>query len=64
MYDVQITGTQHQLQFDSSTKHGQGLVLTILYGSTRLAVWLGLKDAYGFSNVWVCLGDNSSGVCM
>ena len=33
-------------------------------GFTRVAVWLGLSGVYGSSDVWVCLVDDSSGVCI
>ena len=38
-------------------------VLTILFGFTRVAVWLGLSGVYRSSEVWVCLVDDN-GVCM
>ena len=57
---------KQNLQFDSSTGHDQPSdpVLTILYGSARLAVWLGFSGVFGSSDVPVCLVDDSSGECM
>ena len=39
-------------------------VLPILYGFTRVAVWLGLSGVYRSSDTRVCLVDDSSGVFM
>ena len=39
------------LQFDSSAGQPSEPVLTILYGFTGVAVWLGLSGVYGSSDV-------------